>query len=86
MLIRSGKCVSTGGGLVTWSIVSPGKTSFTVPDLGAIDATLALQHGTIGTEIYVARIDGFSYASLRSGQLGTSAWSAFAFDVLSGAY
>ncbi|HEY1956255.1 MAG TPA: IPT/TIG domain-containing protein [Polyangiaceae bacterium] len=78
--------VSTGGGLVTWSIVSPGKTSFTVPDLGAIDATLALAHGTIGTEIYVARIDGFSYASLRSGQLATSAWSAYAFDVAGGAY
>ncbi len=78
--------VSTGGGLVTWSIVTPGKTSFTVPDLGAIDATLALQHGAIGTEVYAARIDGFSYASLRSGQLGTSAWSAYAFDVLAGAY
>ena len=78
--------VSTAGGLVTWNIVSPGKTSFGVPDLGAVDATLAIQHGTIGTAIYVARIAGFSYASLRSGQLGTSAWDAYAFDVAAGAY
>ena len=78
--------IVTAGGLVTWNIVSPGESSFTVPDLGAIDATLAIQHGTISTEIFAARIDGFSYASLRSGQLATSAWSAYAFDTATGAY
>jgi len=78
--------VTTAGGLVTWSIVSPGEASFSVPDLGAIDPTLAIAHGTISTQVFVARIDGFSYASLRSGQLATSAWNAYAFDTLSGAY
>ncbi len=78
--------VSSGAGLVTWSIVSPGKTAFSVPDLAAIDSTLALRHGPIETEIFVAKIDGFSYASLRSGQLQTSAWNAYAFDLADGAY
>jgi hypothetical protein len=78
--------ISTAGGLVVWSIVSPGETSFTVPDLGAVDSIIALQHGTISTEIFVARVDGLSYASLRSGQLQTSAWSAYAFDAFVGAY
>jgi hypothetical protein len=78
--------VSSGSGLVTWSIVSPGKTAFSVPDLAAIDPKLALRHGAIETEIFVAKIDGFSYASLRSGQLQTSAWNAYAFDSADGAY
>ncbi len=78
--------VSSGSGLVTWSIVSPGKTSFLVPDLAAIDPTLALRHGSIVTEIFVSKIDNFSYASLRSGQLSTSAWNAYAFDLAGGAY
>ncbi len=78
--------VESGGGLVTWSIVSPGETSFTLPDLAAIDSALALKHGAITTQIYAAKLDGFSYASLRSGQLATTAWNAYAFDSLSGAY
>ncbi len=78
--------VSTGGGLVTWSVVSPGETSFLLPDLAAIDPKLALKKGSIVTETFVARIAGFSYASLRSGQLSTSAWDSYAFDSLSGAY
>ncbi|HEX4516847.1 MAG TPA: hypothetical protein VH054_25040, partial [Polyangiaceae bacterium] len=78
--------LSTGGGLITWSVVSPGETSFSLPDLAAIDPTLSLEHGVLETEIFCARLDGFDYASLRSGQLGTSAWDAYSFDLLDGAY
>ncbi len=78
--------LSTGGGLVTWSVVSPGKTSFMLPDLAAIDPTLSLKHGVLETEIFAANIDNFDYSSLHSGQLGASAWNAYAFDLLDGAY
>jgi hypothetical protein len=78
--------LSSGNGLVTWSVVSPGKTSFLLPDLAAIDPTLSLKHGVLETEIFAAKIDNFDYSSLRSGQLSTSAWNAYAFDLLDGAY
>jgi len=78
--------VSSAGGLVTWVIVSPGKTAFSVPDLPVIDPAIGLRHGAIQSAVYAAKITGFSYAKLRSGQLGSSAWNAYAFDVLSGAY
>lgn len=77
--------VTSGGGLIAWTIVSPGKLSFAVPSLSTIDPALALSPGAIQTLVQIARIDGFSYSKLRSGQLGPNAWSAYAADVASGA-
>ncbi|MBX3189909.1 MAG: IPT/TIG domain-containing protein [Labilithrix sp.] len=81
--------VSSGYGLVTWTIVAPGGvTSFDVPDLAALPGPdpLGLFPGGIFTTVYVARIDDFTYGKVRSGQLGAGAWNAYAFDSLSGAY
>jgi hypothetical protein len=81
--------ISSGGGLVVWSIVAPGGVSeYTVPDLAAVPsaASLGLVRGPITSFMYVARIEGFAYGRLRSGQLQSGAWSAYAVDALSGAY
>lgn len=83
--------VSSGNGLVSWTIVAPGaKKDFDVPDLGALDPAppkpVGLVHGAIGTTVYVARIDDFAYGKLRYGQLSPGAWNAHAVDAMSGAY
>jgi len=81
--------VTSGGGLVTWTIVAPGgKTSFDVPDLAALPGPdpVGLVRGAISTTVYVARIEDFDYARLRYGHLSTGPWSAYAFDSLDGVY
>jgi hypothetical protein len=81
--------ITSGGGLVTWTIIAPGAaTSFDVPDLAAIPSpdSLGLIHGPIYTSVYVARIEEFSYGRLRTGQLTSTAWNAYAFDSAGGAY
>jgi predicted RNase H-like nuclease len=45
-----------------------------------------LVHGAIVTSFAIARITGFQYGQVRSGQLGSSAWSAYAADVAPGSY
>jgi IPT/TIG domain len=80
--------LSAGGGLVSWRIVAPaGRTSIDVPDLRCVPGDmLALPAGALDATIYVARLDGFSYGALRYGQLGSGAWSAYAFDSVHGTY
>jgi len=81
--------VSSSYGLVSWTIVAPAaKRSFDVPDLNALPIAdkLGIVPGAIATTVYVARVDGFAYGRLRSGQLSQSAWNAYAFDTLNGAY
>jgi hypothetical protein len=79
--------VTSGGGLVTWVIAVPaGVTSFDLPDLSTLPDNVGLGRGAIGSTLYVARLDQFSYARLRSGQLGSGTWSAYALDQLWGAY
>lgn len=81
--------VSSGNGLVNWTIVAPGAaTSFDLPDLKAVPSpdSLGLVPGGITSYVYVARIDGFDYGRLRTGQISTSAWNAYAFDMATGAY
>jgi hypothetical protein len=81
--------VTSGAGLVTWTIVAPaGVTSFDVPDLAALPGPTeyGLVRGPISTTVYVARIDGFSYGRLRYGNLSQGSWTAHAFDTLNGAY
>ena len=81
--------VSSGGGLVVWTIVAPGgTTSFDVPDLAALPGPdpVGLMRGAVSTTVYVARIEQFQYGRLRWGQLSTGAWSAYAVDSLDGVY
>lgn len=81
--------VSSSYGLVTWTIVAPAASkSFDVPDLNALPIAekLGLVPGPISSTIYVARVDGFAYGKLRSGQLTQGSWNAYAFDTLNGAY
>ncbi|HEY1695720.1 MAG TPA: IPT/TIG domain-containing protein [Polyangiaceae bacterium] len=79
--------VSSGNGLVTWQIVAPGSDlSFDLPDISQVQGVESLRHGVIATNFAVARINGFQYGGLRSGQLASSAWSAYAADVASGSY
>jgi hypothetical protein len=79
--------LSTGDDLVDWQVVAPGSDlSFDLPDLSQLPGIAHLVHGTLVTTFAVARIDGFQYGLLRSGQLASSAWSAYAEDVVHGSY
>jgi hypothetical protein len=79
--------ISTGDGLVGWQVVAPGgDLSFDLPDLSQVQGIEHLVHGTLVATFAVARIDGFQYGLLRSGQLTSSAWSAYAEDVVNGSY
>jgi hypothetical protein len=79
--------VSSGSGLVEWQIVAPGSDlSFDLPDISKIPGVASLQHGPIATTFSIARMNGFQYGLLRSGQLSSSAWSAYAQDVAQGSY
>lgn len=79
--------ISSGGGLVDWQIVAPGSDlSFSLPDLSQVPNVDSLVRGPISTSFYIARITGFDYGTLRTGQLQTSAWNAYAEDVASGSY
>jgi hypothetical protein len=78
--------VSTGGGLVTWTIVSPANLSFDLPDISQISGVDSLLRGPISTTFWIARITGFDYGTLRTGQLSSSAWNAYAEDTANGTY
>jgi IPT/TIG domain len=81
--------IESGGGLVGWTVVAPGgNTSFSLPDLRALPGPdyVGLVPGEIRTTIYDARLDAFTYGKLRTGQLGTGSWSAYAFDGATGSY
>jgi len=79
--------ISSGNGLVQWQIVAPGNDlSFDLPDLSQVPGVGHLLHGALVTSFAIARINGFQYGLVRSGQLGSSAWSAYAADVAPGSY
>lgn len=81
--------ISSGGGLVIWTIVAPGgATSFDVPDLAALPGPdpVGLLRGAIDTTVNVARIEQFEYGRLRYGHLAPGPWSAYAVDSLTGVY
>jgi hypothetical protein len=81
--------ITVGGGLVTWTIVAPGSTTaFDLPDLSMAPGPdpIGLRHGTIATSVYIARIDGFSYATTRYGQISSGAFNAYAVDARAGVY
>ncbi len=80
---------SISSDLVTWTIFGPpGGTAFDLPDLTAVPSAdpLGLRHGAITTTVYTARVDAFSYATARYGQLSTGAWNAYSVDTRPGVY
>jgi hypothetical protein len=79
--------ITSGGGLVAWSIVTPGSDlSFDLPDISQVQGTDSLVHGAISTDFAIARITGFDYGTVRYGQFSSSAWNAYAEDVANGSY
>jgi hypothetical protein len=79
--------ISSGGGLVEWEIVAPGSDlSFAVPDISQVPGVDSLVHGPITTTFDIARITGFQYGSLVTGQIATSSWNAYAENVATGSY
>jgi hypothetical protein len=78
--------ISTGSGLVTWTIVSPGNLSFDLPDISQVSGVDSLVRGRISTTFGVARMNNFDYGTLRTGQLSSSAWNAYAEDTANGSY
>ncbi len=83
--------IDSGNGLVRWTIAVPtGRTDFALPDLssygGLAGGSVGLVSGTIRTYVYVGRLDGFSYASLKLGNLNGGTWNAYAADTLEGSY
>jgi hypothetical protein len=79
--------ITSGAGLVTWQIVAPGSDlSFDLPDLSQLTGIGKLVHGPITATFWTARLANFDYGTLRSGQLTTSAWNAYAQDAVSGFY
>lgn len=79
--------VTSGSGLVNWRIVAPGSDlSFDLPDIAQIPNVGHMAHGPLSTTFSIARMNGFQYGLLRTGQLSTSAWSAYAQDVAQGTY
>jgi len=79
--------VSSGNGLVQWQIVAPGTDlSFDLPDLTQVPGVDHLVHGALVTSFAIARINGFQYGMVRSGQLASPASNAYAADVAPGSY
>jgi hypothetical protein len=79
--------VSSGDALIVWQIVAPGTDlSFDLPDLSQLKGVDTLVHGVLSTSFSVARMNGFDYGTLRFGQLGPSAWNAYASNVALGSY
>ncbi|HEY8089286.1 MAG TPA: hypothetical protein VIF09_15610, partial [Polyangiaceae bacterium] len=79
--------ISSGDGLVVWQVVAPGSDlSFDLPDLAQVQGVESLRHGVLTSTFAVARINGFHYGTLRTGQLYSSAWSAYAENVAYGSY
>ena len=79
--------VSSGGGLVGWTIVVPGSVkSLNLPDLAAVGAKVSLVKGALDIVVYTAQIAPFEYGKIRYGQLYSNAWSAYAGETFSSNY
>jgi hypothetical protein len=79
--------VASGGDLVTWRIVAPGAPDHVrVPDLRAVPGDVGLVSGPITVQVNAARIDDFSYGSLRNRQLEPRGWRAYAQDTFFASY
>jgi hypothetical protein len=79
--------VQSGGGLVGWTIVSPGSTeTFALPDLRALSANLGLSSGPLTITVNAVRIANFAYGTLRYRDIAQRGWSSYATDVFYASY
>lgn len=73
--------IGLGGGLVTWTIATPGDArSVSLPDLASLSSDLGLPHGPVMIRVSAARIRDFDYARLQSRHLARSGWDGYAIE------
>jgi len=77
--------VNAGDGSSSWTIIAPGDTrSVLLPDFAA-RPELGIPPGNLTIGAVAAKLDAdFSYDAVRYGQLGRSAWSAYAYETAIG--
>jgi hypothetical protein len=76
--------VSAADGSSAWTIVAPGETrTVHLPDFST-KPELGLPGGALDIGVVAAKLDSFSYDTLRYGQLGSSQWSAYSYDTFVG--
>jgi len=70
-----------GGGLVTWTVATPGDArSVTLPDLASLSSDLGIPKGPVTIRVSAARIRDFDYSRLQSRHLGRGGWDGYAID------
>lgn len=73
--------VDSGGGLGSWTVVTPGRKNVTLPDVMSLGVDYGVYAGPVTFEVNAAHIRDFDYGSLRYRQLGERGWDAHATDV-----
>ncbi len=74
--------IESGDGLRTWSVVAPGTAKeIRLPDLREVEGDVGLVPGPLSVQINAARIDDFSYISLRYRDIDSRGWRAYATDL-----
>ena len=74
--------IESGDGLITWSVIAPGrKKAIRLPDLREVEGEVGLVPGPLSVQVSAARIDDFSYFSLRYRDLESRGWRAHATDI-----
>ncbi len=72
--------ISSGNGLVTWTIAAPGGSqAITLPSLAGFPDE-ALPSGPINIAVYGAKVAGFNYGTLLYRQMQTAGMSAYSLD------
>ncbi|MFO7179657.1 MAG: IPT/TIG domain-containing protein [Pseudomonadota bacterium] len=75
------------GGVQNWRIVAPGAPdAIRLPDLGAVDPSLAWPRGAQTFRVVRAQIAGFDYGELVYRHLGPAGWHAYAEDAFFATY
>lgn len=76
--------VNAADGSTSWTIVAPGDTrTIQLPDFAA-KPELGVPPGNLVLGAIAAKLEDFSYDAVRYGQLGRSAWSAYAYETAFG--
>lgn len=76
--------LNASDGSTSWTIVAPGDArTINLPDFVA-KPELGLPNGNLVLGAIAAKLEDFSYDAVRYGQLGRSAWSAYAYDTMFG--
>jgi hypothetical protein len=74
--------IESGGGLVTWSIVAPGKKkAIVLPDLRRVEGDVGLIPGPLSVQVTAARVEDFAYSALRYRDLDSRGWRSHATDI-----